>query len=135
MSPAYSPWAPLQGKKEYYFSKRDLIVINKLNLSIFHIRKIGCSENISVKNWQIDFHDSWSVLHEILTSYWLISIIWMCSVKKKVVLIKLQALGFIKDTPTIVFSSEICNIFKNTYFEGHLRTATSICYYKLSYDV
>ena len=28
-----------------------------------------------------------------------------------------------KETPTQVFSREICEIFKNTYFEKHLRTA------------
>ena len=27
-----------------------------------------------------------------------------------------------KETPTQVFSCEICEIFKNTYFEEHLRT-------------
>ena len=30
-----------------------------------------------------------------------------------------------KETPTQVFSYEICKIFKNTYFEGHQLTATS----------
>ena len=30
-----------------------------------------------------------------------------------------------KETPTQVFSCEICEIFKNTYFEEHLRTTTS----------
>ena len=30
------------------------------------------------------------------------------------------------DTPTRVFSSEYCKIFKNTYFEEHLRTAASV---------
>ena len=32
----------------------------------------------------------------------------------------------LKKTPTQVFSSEICKILKNTYFEEHLRTTTSI---------
>ena len=31
-----------------------------------------------------------------------------------------------KETPTPVFSSEICKIFKNTYFEEHLRTTASV---------
>ena len=31
-----------------------------------------------------------------------------------------------KETPTQVFSCEICEIFKNTYFEEHLRTTDSI---------
>ena len=30
-----------------------------------------------------------------------------------------------KGTPTQVFSCEICEIFKNTYFEEHLRTTAS----------
>ena len=29
-------------------------------------------------------------------------------------------------TPTHVFSSEYCEIFKNTYFEEHLQTAISV---------
>ena len=32
---------------------------------------------------------------------------------------------FWKETPTQLFSCEYCEIFKNTYFEEHLRTATS----------
>ena len=28
--------------------------------------------------------------------------------------------------PTQMFSCEICEIFKNTYFEGHLRTTTPV---------
>ena len=31
-----------------------------------------------------------------------------------------------EETPTQVFSCEICKIFKNTYFEEHLRTAASV---------
>ena len=36
-----------------------------------------------------------------------------------------------KDTPTQVFSYEICGMGKNTYFEEHLRTAASntACYF------
>ena len=34
---------------------------------------------------------------------------------------------FNKVVPTQVFSSEYCKIFKNTYFEEHLRTAASEC--------
>ena len=30
-----------------------------------------------------------------------------------------------KETPAQVFSSEYCKIFKNTYFEKHMRTAAS----------
>ena len=29
-------------------------------------------------------------------------------------------------TPTQVFSCEICEIFKNTYFEEHMRTTASV---------
>ena len=32
---------------------------------------------------------------------------------------------FNKETPTQMFSSEYCDIFKNTYFEGHLLKAVS----------
>ena len=32
-----------------------------------------------------------------------------------------------KVLPTQVFSGEYCKIFKNTYFEEHLRTAASEC--------
>ena len=41
---------------------------------------------------------------------------------------KLQAWGLqlhLKDAPTQVFSGEICEIFRNTYFEEHLRTTAS----------
>ena len=31
-----------------------------------------------------------------------------------------------KETPTQVFSREICEVFKNTYFEEHLRAAAKI---------
>ena len=31
-----------------------------------------------------------------------------------------------KETPTLVFSCETCEIFKDTYFEEHLRTTTSM---------
>ena len=38
-------------------------------------------------------------------------------------------LFYYKETQTQVFSSEICEIFKNTYFEEHLRTtASGACY-------
>ena len=33
--------------------------------------------------------------------------------------------SFNKETPTQMFSSEYCDIFKNTYFEGHLLKAVS----------
>ena len=40
--------------------------------------------------------------------------------------IGLQAWNFFKkETPTQVFSCEICEIYKNTYFEEHLRTTAS----------
>ena len=39
----------------------------------------------------------------------------------------LRAFNFIKETPTQVFSCEICDIFMNTYYEKHLRTTAS-CY-------
>ena len=32
---------------------------------------------------------------------------------------------YAKETPVLVFSSEICQFFKNTYFEEHPRTAAS----------
>ena len=39
----------------------------------------------------------------------------------------IQACNFIKTRlQTQVFSCEICEIFKNTYFEEHLRTAASV---------
>ena len=41
---------------------------------------------------------------------------------RRLLLIKLQACVR-KETPTQVFSCEYCEIFKNTYFEEHLRTA------------
>ena len=37
----------------------------------------------------------------------------------------LKACNFIKKTPTQVFSCEIREIFKNNYFEEHLRTTAS----------
>ena len=42
----------------------------------------------------------------------------MCSVKK-------SACNFIKKRLQQVFSFEICEIFKNTYFEEHLQTTAS----------
>ena len=32
---------------------------------------------------------------------------------------------YLKETPALVFSCETCEIFKNTYFEEHLRTTAS----------
>ena len=43
---------------------------------------------------------------------------WMCSVKTDLQL-------YLKETPTHLFSCEICEIFKNPYFEEHLRTTDS----------
>ena len=34
-----------------------------------------------------------------------------------------------KETPALVFSCEYCEIFKNTYFEGHLQMAASDFYW------
>ena len=40
---------------------------------------------------------------------------------------KVVGLHFIKkETPTQVFFCEYCEIFKNTYFEKHLRTTASV---------
>ena len=69
----------------------------------------------------------------------------MCSIKKDVLkifskfirqhlccclfLIKLQTwrpATLSKETPTQVFSCGYCKVFKNTYFEEHLRTAASV---------
>ena len=36
-----------------------------------------------------------------------------------------------KETPTQLFSCEICEIFKNTYFEEHIRRATSNFFAKI----
>ena len=44
-----------------------------------------------------------------------------CNIHRKVA--DLQLLQ--KETPTHMFSSEYCKIFKNTYFEEHLLTAAS----------
>ena len=38
----------------------------------------------------------------------------------------IKSLYFIKKTPTQVFSCVYCEIFKNTYFEKHLRKAASV---------
>ena len=39
----------------------------------------------------------------------------------------IKACDFIKkQTPTQVFSCEYCEIFKSTYFDGHLQTAASV---------
>ena len=32
---------------------------------------------------------------------------------------------YLKETPTQVFSSKVCGIFKNSYFEEHLQTTAS----------
>ena len=37
----------------------------------------------------------------------------------------LKACNFIKETPAQAFSYEVCEIFKNTYFEEHLRATAS----------
>ena len=42
----------------------------------------------------------------------------------------LKAYNFIKKTPTQVLSCEICQIFRNTYFEEHLGTTASANAYK-----
>ena len=38
---------------------------------------------------------------------------------------RLQASNFIKKRPTLVFFCEICETFKNTYFEEYLGTTAS----------
>ena len=38
----------------------------------------------------------------------------------------------LEQTPTQVFSSEYCEIFKNTYFDEHLLTEQLILFYVLS---
>ena len=54
-----------------------------------------------------------------------------CSVRKGVLVlespvIKLKASNFIrKETPTQIFSCEICKIFKNTFIQKHLLTTAS----------
>ena len=45
-----------------------------------------------------------------------------CQIQKK---LWIQVCNFLKETPTQVFSCEICQMFKNNYFEEHLRTVTS----------
>ena len=48
---------------------------------------------------------------------------------------KLEGLQlYYKETPTQLFSCEYCEISKNTYFEEHLRTATSGIYMINLYD-
>ena len=37
----------------------------------------------------------------------------------------LKACNFIKETPAQAFSYEVCEIFKNTYFEEHLPATAS----------
>ena len=44
-----------------------------------------------------------------------------CNIQRKVA--ELQP--YQEETPTRMFSSEYCKIFKNTYFEEHLLTAAS----------
>ena len=54
---------------------------------------------------------------------------WNCFMKKaflKIFVIHRKVADLqlhLKETPTEVFSSEYCEIFKNTYFEEHLLTA------------
>ena len=35
---------------------------------------------------------------------------------------------YLKETPTLVFLCEICEFFKNIYFEKHLRKTASVCF-------
>ena len=37
----------------------------------------------------------------------------------------IQSASFLKETPTQVLPCEVCETFKNIYFEEHLRTAAS----------
>ena len=52
------------------------------------------------------------------------------SIKKLFFPISLQKPSWLqhyqKQTPTQVFSCEYCEIFKSTYFDGHLQTAASV---------
>ena len=44
---------------------------------------------------------------------------------------KVEGLGlqlYSKETPTQMLSCKICDIFKNTYFEEHLRMSASVTY-------
>ena len=40
-----------------------------------------------------------------------------------------------ENTPTVILSYEICEIFKNTYFEQHLQETASICFTSKYYSV
>ena len=40
-----------------------------------------------------------------------------------------------ENTPTVMLSYEICEIFKNTYFEEHLQKTASICFTSKYYSV
>ena len=72
------------------------------------------------------------------TEYWLlcwknhISTRWRCSVKEGV--LKNFACNFLKKTPAQVFSCKTWQIFKNIYFQEHLRTTVSTGHYRKSYS-
>ena len=40
-----------------------------------------------------------------------------------------------ENTPTVILSYEICEIFKNTYIEEHLQKTASICFTSKNYSV
>ena len=57
---------------------------------------------------------------------------WRCSVKEGV--LKNFACNFLKKTPAQVFSWKTWQIFKNIYFQEHLRTTVSTGHYRKSYS-
>ena len=95
--------------------------INILSYSVVFIKKINL---LRLPHWHWCFHGKFMNFSEAATGGVLI--------KKAVLKIfgkihrKVAGLqSFNKETPTQMFSSEYCDIFKNTYFEGHLLKAVS----------
>ena len=58
---------------------------------------------------------------------WSLFLIWL-QVFRSAVLLKIDS-----KTPTQVFSSEICEIFKNTYSEEYLQTTASLVFFSWSW--
>ena len=80
------------------------------------------TQSITLKIFVINFPIY--LYHQILDEY-------IVQEQPPVVFFRLET--FFKKTPTQVFSSEHCKIFKNTYFEKHLRMAASDSSYILNW--
>ena len=90
----------------------DLVTTVLVNMELHFFLKVWNTRNFKMTVSSVPFRSS----H------------WRCSIKKVVLKNFTYFTGghLLNESPTQVFSSEICEIFKKTDFEEHLRTTASV---------